>query len=699
MEQMTRAPGSGPNRRRVSRRVFLRRVVAALGLGGVSFGVAELASAGAIEPHHTRPEAGRRHRSHAPPLPVQQTALPGGAVVPTAAWVQNENARPGTTDWVVSGHQAPRAIEGFADVTSAVAGTSVALFVNTVAHSFHVEAYRMGFYQGLGARLVWTSDQVPGVVQPPPTVGGPFTNTVECTWSPSLTVPVDGTWPPGAYLLKLVGDFGEQQYIPLCVRDDASTAAFVVQHSVTTWQAYNLWGGYSLYNGLTAGGLAFGQSTAGKDFDHRSRIVSFDRPYSHDWAQGASDFIGNEFPLLFHMESLGLDLTYWTDLDLHARPELLARHRCLFSLGHDEYWSLEMRDGASQALALGVNLGFLGANACYRQIRLEPSPLGPDRHQVCYKSAAEDPMSGKDDAVVTGPEWAAPPTSWPESQLIGNMYQDVGADADLVVVDPSSWVWAGTGVAAGQRLPHVVQGEYDRFDPGAPRSPKRRDHGPLARYQSRSRPLLRHHLVHVSGWRRGLRHRERRVGQQARPHHRVPVQRGARRHPRCDRDPSPGHGERLRRPRRRSWLGQPTVKGEFGRRGTRPRGARRPRPTSRPDRRRPRLIRPPHRLARVVHRSGCPPGGGGRHPDRGRGSGCFRNGRGAYLLELSVKVSQRRSSAVNLVHGVQHGSGTGDPMHDFRDLPQYPHVSPPFGRSSVALPTVRRVGVRFVTAL
>ncbi|HXQ62444.1 MAG TPA: N,N-dimethylformamidase beta subunit family domain-containing protein [Acidimicrobiales bacterium] len=459
----------GPaGRRPLSRRVFLRRLAAAAGLGGVTYGVVELSSAGATRSR--RPVVSAvRHRPRVPPAPrpVELTALPGGAVVPTAAWVRTENARPGTIDWIVTGHQAPRAIEGFADVTSAVAGTDVSLFVNTVARSFHVEAYRMGYYQGLGARLVWTSDDVAGAVQPPPTVT-PGLNTVRCGWAPSLSVPVDGTWPPGAYLLKLVGDFGEQQYVPLCVRDDTSTAAFVVQHSVTTWQAYNLWGGYSLYNGLTAGGLSFGQGTAGKTFDHRSRIVSFDRPYSQDWAQGASDFIGNEFPLIFHMEGLGLDVTYWTDVDLHERPQLLLHHRCLLSLGHDEYWSRPMRDGAVTALDLGVNLGFLGANACYRQIRFEPSPVGVDRLQVCYKSAAEDPLSGTDDAVVTGPAWSAPPTSWPESQLIGSMYQDVGADADLVVADPSSWVWAGTGVTAGQKLPHVVQGEYDRFDPALP---------------------------------------------------------------------------------------------------------------------------------------------------------------------------------------------------------------------------------------
>jgi hypothetical protein len=479
MDETTEKSGSGVAGGHLSRRSFLRRIAVAIGLAGVSYGVVELSSAGAVKKHLRVAPVPRRPVPEPPT--VELTALPGGSLAPTATWVEAENARPGTLDWVVTGHQVPRCIEGFADTVSAVAGTDVTLFVNTVARHFHVEAYRMGYYQGLGARLVWTSDEVGGLEQPAPGVTG-FLNTVRCDWTPSLTVPIDKTWPPGSYLLKLVGDFGEQQYIPLCVRDDASTAAFVVQSSVTTWQAYNLWGGYSLYNGLTAGGVSFGQSTAGKDFDDRARVVSFDRPYSQDWAQGAADFIGNEFPLIFHMEGLGLDLTYWTDVDLHERPELLLHHRCLLSLGHDEYWSMAMRNGAVEALDLGVNLAFLGANACYRQIRLQPSPVGPNRLQVCYKAAAEDPMFGIDDAVVTGPEWSAPPTSWPESQLIGSMYQDVGADADLVVADPSSWIWAGTGVTAGQRIPGVIQGEYDRFDsalPG-PRNVEIVAHSPVA---------------------------------------------------------------------------------------------------------------------------------------------------------------------------------------------------------------------------
>ena len=201
-------------------------------------------------------------------------------------------------------------------------------------------------------------------------------------------------WPPGCYLLKLVGSGGEEQFVPLTVRDDASTASYVIQNSVTTWQAYNLWGDYSLYYGRTSAG--------GSDFANRARIVSFDRPYPQTWASGAADFVGNELPLLMHLESLGLDLTYWTDVDLHARPELLMNHKCLFSLGHDEYWSQPMRQGAAQANAAGVNLAFLGANACYRQIRMEPSTNGPNRLQVCYKDAAEDPISARAAGVDHG---------------------------------------------------------------------------------------------------------------------------------------------------------------------------------------------------------------------------------------------------------------------------------------------------------
>ena len=382
-------------------------------------------------------------------------AVPGGPSGKTAGWVQAENGRPGTTDWTISGPQHDGDLEGFADSVSAQAGDTVRLYVSSKAPSFHVEAYRMGWYGGAGGRLVLRSPEVSGEVQPAPEVLA-RTHTVETQWVPSLTLHVDRSWPPGDYLLKLVGNGGQQHFVPLTVRDDASAAAYVVVNAVTTWQAYNLWGGYDLYEG---------RSGRGSDFSHRSRIVSFDRPYG--FGQGAADFLGNELPLVQLAESRGLDVTYTTDADLDRAPELALRHRALLSLGHDEYWSTAMRQGVEQARDQGVNLAFLGANAIFRHIRFEDSPLGPRRHEVDYKQASEDPLRHVDDAEVTV-DWRSPPIPRPESAVIGDLYECNPVKADMVVAAGSSWVFEGTGVKDGTHLHNTVGPEYDRYDPRLP---------------------------------------------------------------------------------------------------------------------------------------------------------------------------------------------------------------------------------------
>jgi len=435
----------------IGRRQFLR---GALALGG---GLAVAGMGGKPKHGPPIPAHAKHHHGRRPPPAVSTTKLDSGVEVVTARWLIEENAKPGTNNWVVTGIQTPHAIEGFASQVSAVPGDELTLFVNTTAQSFHVEVYRMGYYQGLAGRLIDTSDTVAGVQQPPSTLT-PGVNTVACPWQPSLTLKVTKGWPPGNYLLKLVGDGGQQQYIPLTIRNDASNATYVLQNSVTCWQAYNLWGGYSLY---------FGKTASGQSFANRARIVSFDRPYPQTWAQGAADFFGNEFPLLYDMEQFGLDLTYWTDVDLHNSPGLLANHKALFSLGHDEYWSSEMRQAAQSALSSGTNLAFLGANACYRQIRLNPSLVGANRLQTCYKDAAEDPFAQSQPSLTTV-DWNQAPLNDPESSLIGSMYQSVGANGDLIVTDGSAWFWHGCGLPDGTRLPGVVQGEYDRYVPSLP---------------------------------------------------------------------------------------------------------------------------------------------------------------------------------------------------------------------------------------
>jgi hypothetical protein len=384
--------------------------------------------------------------------------LATGAVIPsgtaaaatTAAWVVNENARQGTSAWRIQ-RGAPQDIQGYADHVSAVPGALVKLYVDTTAPSFHVVAFRLGYYQGLGARRIWRSGAHAGVVQPPPTTA-PDTYMVETSWQRSLSIHVDSTWVQGSYLLKLVASTGGQSYIPLVIRDDTSTAALVIQHQVFTWQAYNDWGGASLYHGPDG------------TFATRSRAVSFDRPYA---GRGAGSML-RALPLISLVEQDGMDVTYSTDLDLERRPGLLLNHRSLVTLNHDEYWSTGMRDAVEGARSAGVNLVNLGANAIFRHVRLEDSPLGTDRRVVCYKIRKEDPLNGVDDAEVTV-NWREAPLRDPESAVLGSMYTcDRVSHVDLVVTDASAWPFTGTGLQDGDVITGAINDEYDRVYPGAP---------------------------------------------------------------------------------------------------------------------------------------------------------------------------------------------------------------------------------------
>ena len=374
-----------------------------------------------------------------------------------SAWVEEENARPGSTDWRLTKPATANQIEGYAGAVSIQAGEPVDLYISTAAPTFGVKAFRMGYYRGDEGRLVWSASSLPGYTQPRCPVLSK-TLTVECDWGHPVVVDTT-SWPQGDYLFKLESSTGWQSYIPLTVRDDASRSAYLVNNSVTTWQAYNEFGGRDLYTGPGSYGRPGGIRS-------RSEVVSFDRPYA--LGNGSGDFVGLELPMVAAMESLGLDVSYTTDIDVSEQPQLLYLHRAFISLGHDEYFTLAMRQGLTAARDAGVNLVFLGANAAYRHIRLQASPLGPDREEVDYKDPYADPLLGKDNADVTPWAWRDPPNNAPESELLGEMWQCNPVHADMVITDPSAWLYAGTGLRMGSRIPGIVGPEYDNFDPYVP---------------------------------------------------------------------------------------------------------------------------------------------------------------------------------------------------------------------------------------
>lgn len=373
-----------------------------------------------------------------------------------AALIQAENAKPGSPEWLIyEGDARPRPIQGFTDRVSGQIGETVRLFVTTESPGFTVAAYRTGFYGGIGARQVWASGPLAGIDQPDCLLNS-RTRMVDCSnWASSLNVLIDDDWVPGQYLFKLIQDDGAATFVPFVVRDDSRSSDVLVISDVTTLQAYNTWGGYSLYTAVD--GKPGGRAT----------VVSYDRPMDMYWAQ--SGMLGDSFEVGQMVESLGLDVSYTTNIDQHQRPELMSNHRVIISGFHDEYYSLEMRNGLEAARDSGVNIVFLGANAVYRRIRLEPSALGPDRHQVNYRTATADPLYGVDPQRVTA-SWRDEPAARPESTLTGTYYEcnEPGMKADMVIVDGDAWMFAGTNVTSGQHWPDMVHEEYDRVTPSAP---------------------------------------------------------------------------------------------------------------------------------------------------------------------------------------------------------------------------------------
>jgi hypothetical protein len=377
-----------------------------------------------------------------------------------SGWVEAENRRPGDTSWRIT-DDAPNPftanpegwIEGYADRTSAQWGDTVQLFVDTPTRTFTVRAYRMGWYGGDRARLIASSGPHTGGRQLDPVLDR-VTGMAEARWKVSTSFAIDELWPPGAYLLRLDSAAGGAHYVPLTVRHPNVAADLTLVNAVSTWQAYNPWGGCTLYD----------------CFDNlprkRADIVSFDRPYSAFYGHGSADFLTHELPLIAFAEQQGIDIEYITSVDLHLEPELAQAHHGVITTGHDEYYSTPMRAALVDALDAGVNLAFFGANAVYRHIRFEPGHSGAaERRMVNYRSTA-DPAARRDPQLATV-NWRERPLQRPEAEIVGIEYGCAEARADLVLTNTDNWVYAGTDARNGQRLRRLVGVEFDQLPAAA----------------------------------------------------------------------------------------------------------------------------------------------------------------------------------------------------------------------------------------
>jgi hypothetical protein len=381
--------------------------------------------------------------------------------------VRSENALPGTQWWRLP--QAPgRSIEGYASEVSAVPGDVVHLHISTVpAARYRVEVFRVGWYGGAGARLVACAPSCARDEQGTPQPEPPFDSTtgyVNAAWPVTDQIAVTDDWTSGYYLAELVltsgPNAGEGGWVPLVVREPPSqNSAILVQAPVDTWQAYNDWGGRSLYYNHTGVG---------------DNHVSFDRPYDPaglPTAAGPTPLLNInlpqtlEFPLVRFLERGGYDVSYTTDVDLDRDPSELLRHRLVITAGHGEYWTKTIRDAFEQARDAGTNLAFLGANTGYWQIRYDDGR----RTIVEYRKASADPEP--DPALKTVRFRDLDPPR-PECELLGVEFGQIGirdyAVNPAALTDP--W-FSGTGFTAASTLPGLVGWEWDAITPGCQTSP------------------------------------------------------------------------------------------------------------------------------------------------------------------------------------------------------------------------------------
>src|SRR5690242_15602685 len=183
---------------------------------------------------------------------------PAGAVGPCvspANPVVAENCLPGTpqSTWDVSG-AGDASIQGFATQMSVNAGDTVHFKITTTASAFHIDIYRIGWYQGNGARLVASIPSSATVAtNQPACLTDASSGLVDCgNWSESASWATPSNTVSGVFVARLIrDDNGGASHIPFVVRTDASHSNLIYQTSDTTWEAYNQYGpgGPSLYTG------------------------------------------------------------------------------------------------------------------------------------------------------------------------------------------------------------------------------------------------------------------------------------------------------------------------------------------------------------------------------------------------------------------------------------------------------------------
>ena len=364
-----------------------------------------------------------------------------------------ENSLPGSPsdEWLVDRDGSPT-IQGFATRMSVNVGETISFKVNTNASGYGIEIFRFGYYGGSGARRITSFAPSASLPQSQPScLSNATTGLVDCgNWAVSASWNVPSSAVSGVYEALLTrNDTGATSSIVFVVRDDSSHSNVLYQTSDATWQAYNNYGGNSLYFGT------------GPAFSGAAYKVSYNRPLlGRSNSDYDNSFFTAEMPMVRFLERNGYDVSYTSDVDTDVRGALIKNHDLFMSSGHDEYWSANMRNNVTAARDAGTNLAFFSGNTMFWKTRYEPSIDGSgtaSRTLVTYKETHQDIPASQVDPTGewTGtwqdPRHASPPDGgWPENQIIGTISEVNGSRRDAIKV-PAAYkdlrMWRNTAIA------------------------------------------------------------------------------------------------------------------------------------------------------------------------------------------------------------------------------------------------------------
>ena len=390
---------------------------------------------------------------------------PAQAQTCTSNTIVCENALPGnpSSDWSISGTGDP-SLQGFATDISVNVGQTIFFKVNTPATNYSLGIFRLGYYAGNGARKIATvSPSVSLPQKQPACLTDASTNLLDCgNWAVSASWAVPATAVSGFYLAVLIrADTGGASQIAFIVRNDASHSDILFQASDESWQAYNPYGGHSLYGDTTF------------NLPVRAYKVSYNRPFTTRDLEAATWIFGAEYPMIRWLESNGYDVSYFTGIDAARNGSLILNHKTYLSVGHDEYWSLPHRNNVEAARAAGVSLAFFSGNEVFWKTRWENSIDGtntPYRTLVCYKETLDGTASGGIKDPLDPPTWTgtwadprfSPPADGgrPQNALTGTLFTVNGPGTDntdlpikVPAADGKMRFWRNTTIAtqaAGQ---------------------------------------------------------------------------------------------------------------------------------------------------------------------------------------------------------------------------------------------------------